>query len=695
MTRERSVVAGGCGFLLILAGVFVVAPELLGPTTPLLQRVLDTSGANTKQSLFVIGLAAVLGSILIARDRGGVTTAVRPDLNQLIRGVDSTAAGSEFDDRLQQLIEADDSTTRSQLAEQIRDDIRETAVTVLMRTETWTASEARAHLDRGAWTDDPQATAFFTQTPPPWTVRFHEWLGARSVIQQRLECVIDDLEDRLEMGATEAGIRQASAKPGQNTPSSAEQRPLPPNQRSDATRHQVAGDTDATTVDNTIEQTARVPDEVISQQDIESSALVESRTFGLAVGLVAVALGLVTGTKTPFLLGVVAVGYTISKYVTDAPPPAVAVTRTVGSDSPIPGDRVDVRVTVENVGDRPLSDLRVIDGPPDPLRVVEGSPSLLTSLQPGGTDTFSYTVQAKRGAFTFAETQLITRSLSNVRERTTTVTVPMRITCATLLDDLLLQEQTSQRIGAVKTDEGGTGIEFFGTREYRAGDPLSRINWNHLAKTGDLTTVQFREQRAPIVSIVIDQRDAARVAPSSAELDGVDLSVYAAEQAFLTLLDAGTQVGLITYGEQLTDIEPGSDATQRARVQSQLRAATDRYAAALGESAIESEQAVQQRGTPDIELLEEQVPRNAQVLVLSPATDEFAVEAVERLCAFGHPVTLLSPAVVGTEFVGQRRQRLERACRLQAIRETGAHVVDWQPEEAVQMAIARATTHYV
>lgn len=664
-----------CGTLLVLVGVLVHSPASLGPLAPMAQRSLESVLGNTGLTLVLIGLATGLASVVIA---GGSTEspAVQVNLDAVLGGVDSTPIGSTFDGRLRRLGRLVSRDRRADLESELREEVRETAVTVLVRNEGLSVAESRARLDEGSWTTDPQAEAFFSPLPPRWLVRLREWVRVRPAVEQRLERVLAELESKLELEGepssreTErpsAGVLDVTEEAVEGT-----------------VRHRI-DEIDGAGPDDQVAETVR------ANPGDASESVATPRRFGLTVGLVAVAVGLVTNVTTPFMLGLLAVGYSLTKYVTSTSASAVEVTRVLATDSPVPGDLVEVELTVENVGDRTLPDVRVVDGVPNALRVVEGSPSMATALQPDGSASVRYTLQALRGTYGFDETQVVLRDLGNVRERTIGVAVSTRLTGATRLDDLPLREQASQRIGAVKADRGGSGVEFYGTREYRPGDPLSRVNWNQLAKTGELTTVEFREQRAPIVAIVLDQREAARVAPTEGVLDGVDLSVYAAEQAFLALLDMGTEVGLIAYGEHLTDIEPASGPTQRALVQSRLRAATDRYAAALGEADVDATGAVYQRRSPEPAMIDRHVPPNAQVLVLSPATDDFAVEVTDRLAAFGHPVTLLSPAVTGTGSLGARRQRLDRACRLGEVRDRGTRVIDWEPSEPVQMAISRAT----
>ncbi len=677
MVHLRWVITALVGFLIVLAGVFVAAPGVMKPVSPLLERNLEAVLVNSAAALVVLGLASGLVGVLIA-NRAGSLAPEKPDLAAIRGGVNSTATGAEFDERLEELSVVDEVKDRADLVTDLREDLRGTAVTVLTRRGGLSADEVETQLDNGGWTDDPQAAAFFARLGPSWDVRLQEWLSPRSAVELRVDRVLAELEAHLDLPS--AGP-DSQAFVGTKTDRRAG------GQLENAAAHRV-GDEEAE-LDHRSVETERHPG-ADDETGGGTPQVVGTRRFGLTVGLLSAAIGLVTHTTGPFMLGFLAVGYSLTKYLTSAPEPHIEVTRLLASDSPVPGDLVEVELRVTNTGKRPLTDLRVVDGLPSALRIVEGSPAMATSLQPDATASLQYAFRAKRGTYTFDDTKLIARDLGNVWERALGLRLRTRLTVATQLDELALEEQTSQRIGTVKTDRGGSGVEFYSTREYRTGDPLSRVNWNQLAKSGELATIEFREQRSPTVAIVLDQREEARVAPTEAALDGVDLSVYAAEQAFLKLLDGGTEVGLITYGERLTDIEPANDAAQRALVQSRLRVATERYAAALGEAAVETAGAVYQRLSPEPQALEHHVPRNAQVLALSPAIDGFAVETTERLMALGHQVTLLTPSVSGAGTPGSRRARLDRACRLEAIRDEGTRVIDWQPDEPLQIAVARA-----
>lgn len=683
MSRARYLGVGLIAGLLALAVTVLVAPELLqGPRAgeairrlePLADRPGLVFGVAGTVLLGLVGVLVLMapGSLRLRDDPTPTGSA------ELLAGVSSATAGSDIDERLAALAKAR-PTERHAIGADLRDELRATAETVLHRTEGWDDETIDRRLETGDWTADPQAAAFLAGRPPPFRVRLREWLSLKTPTELRVERTVSALERRLTSGGTA----------GDGVSATPEARPGRPTQETDGHRPPSAGSADVATVST-----------VVGADALESAGgrgdPVARWNTPLIGGLFAVAVGLLVRMPVPVLLGVVAIGYTLPKYLSAAPRPTVEVRRTVEPERPLPGDVVTVTVAVENVGDRVLPDLRVIDEPPEALAVVDGAPAVTTALRPGETDAFRYRVRAKRGEFVFADTHVVVRGLGNVRQHAATVSLPTRLDCHTLLEEFPLYEQTALRIGTVKTDEGGSGIEFYSTREYRPGDPMRRINWHRLAKADELTTIEFREHRAAVVSLLIDQREAARIAPESTELDGVDLCVYAAERTFRHLMDAGNDVGIIALDdESLASIDVGAGVAQRARIQTQLRAATDRYAAALGADVVEPGAGVQTAAATSPDAIQRYLPRNAQVVLLSPAADDFVIETTEHLRAHGFPVVVLSPDVVGAASPGERVRRLDRHCRQQAIRDTGARLIDWDPEEPIESAVQRTVTRWL
>jgi len=176
-------------------------------------------------------------------------------------------------------------------------------------------------------------------------------------------------------------------------------------------------------------------------------------------------------------------------------------------------------------------------GPPDrrrrPARAIGrgGSPRLGTALRSGETVSYEYAVEARRGEHPFEPVHVVTRNLAGTaeRERTVSSTGPAAIRCVPALERVEtavpVRTQQTRLTGRVSTDVGGEGTEFYATRTYRPGDPLRRIDWNRRARTGDLATLEFREERAVTVVLVVDASSGAAVGPDPRGDDVVDRSV--------------------------------------------------------------------------------------------------------------------------------------------------------------------------
>ncbi|WP_459194841.1 DUF58 domain-containing protein [Halosimplex sp. J119] len=310
------------------------------------------------------------------------------------------------------------------------------------------------------------------------------------------------------------------------------------------------------------------------------------RVYRWRVGAVAaaalVALGLLYAS--PILLAATAVplGYVAYGALSSIPADAaIRVERSFADAAPQPGETVTVQLAVENASEGTLADVRVVDGVPDELTIVDGSPRTCVTLRPGESATLTYAVVALRGDFKFADPVVRLRSLAAGRVVTEAVPVTGDTTLSSLdpVSAAPVGSATLARAGTHPTDSGGEGLEFHSTREYRPGDSISRIHWRRFAKTNELTTVSYREERAVRVVVVVDARPVGRVRPRAGTPTAASLSGYAAERIYETLVDADVTTGVAAFGVDGTDLDTSTgagsvpwvggdwdDATARARM---------------------------------------------------------------------------------------------------------------------------------
>ncbi|WP_252701228.1 DUF58 domain-containing protein [Natronosalvus vescus] len=408
----------------------------------------------------------------------------------------------------------------------------------------------------------------------------------------------------------------------------------------------------------------------------------------LLVSLAAVLLG----APALFMLGVVPLGYVLVSIVSADPATTLSLERTIDDDRPRPGQPIRVTLSMTNEGDRVLPDVRLNDVVPDDVPVIDGSSATATAIRPGETVTHEYELLPPRGEYQFGSPRVRVRNLASSALDTLEPDVDgtTSFTCETLLDSFSLHDQTIQYVGRTPTDDGGNGIEFYAAREYRHGDPINRIDWHRLARTGELATIEHREERAvTMVFLVDDRRDVHRGSLSGGP-DSFDLTLYAASRGLLASLEDGnrTGFGLLQHGSW---IDPGSGSDVRQRVEETIDdEAPHRIRADGGRLAID---------------IENRLPRNAQVVFCSPLTDDTAVDLIEYLRLRGRAVTVISPdmttSVSDSESAtaidattntppGAMISRLERRNRLDELRGLGSTVVDWNLAEPLSVDIVRA-----
>lgn len=402
-----------------------------------------------------------------------------------------------------------------------------------------------------------------------------------------------------------------------------------------------------------------------------------------AAALLAAGAGLVS-TRPPLLLAsVVAVGYAAYARGARAPVATLSVEREVDDPEPDAGDAVAVTTTVTNEG-ATLFDLRVYDGVPDALAVTGGDARTNVALRPGASVTLEYEVTAARGEHTWTDPTAVTRDASGAHEREEPVEGPATtVTCVPSLasiEGFPLRALTTPHTGRVASREPGAGVEFHSLREYRPGDPMSRVDWHHLARTGELATQQFHAERMATVLLLFDVRPAAYAATPDGEHEAVAAALEAGRRLLGGLLDDGNRVGLAGLGVETCWLEPGLGREHRARAERFLATAAPLSTTPPDDPFVPRR----------LRELRGRLRGEVQVVWLSPLLDVYGVAVARRLESAGHAVTAVSPDVTGGETPGQRVARAERETRMARLREVGVRVVDWRPAEPVEVAVTRA-----
>ena len=407
-----------------------------------------------------------------------------------------------------------------------------------------------------------------------------------------------------------------------------------------------------------------------------------------ALALVPVGLGVLLRHPPLVLVGALGVAFAGYARGDTAPDLDVTIERELSDPTPDPGDEVTVTLRIRNDGDGVLPDLRAVDGVPAAL-ATDDPARLGTALRPGRTATFSYRVTAIRGAHEWDPVHVLARNPSGSRERDARIDAEGATTlrCAPELEataSLPLRGLTTVYSGRVPTDVGGAGIEFHSTREYRHGDPAKRVNWARYARTGELSTLEFREERAATVVVCIDAREGAYLAPDPESPNAVERSVEAAAQAVPALLDSGDRVGVAAFAPGDCRLDPGVGDDHAARARELLATHPSLAPTPSDERFLP---------TTWVRRFRRWLPADAQVLFCTPLPDDYAATVARRLDAYGHAVTVISPDPTADDTPGHRLAGIERANRVSRLRSAGIRVLDWG-EESLATELERADARW-
>jgi uncharacterized protein (DUF58 family) len=351
-----------------------------------------------------------------------------------------------------------------------------------------------------------------------------------------------------------------------------------------------------------------------------------------------------------------------------------------GADMP-----VQVTLQITNAGGT-LEDVLITDKLSPRLKILDGSAQHLLHLAKGQTVNLTYTVSGPRGYYPFPGLRVETRDHFGLVSREETLPTPGQLF---VLPSVLRLKQITIRTrktrvysGTIPARVGGHGVEFFGLREYQAGDSPRWINWRASARHAfSMYSNEFEQERVADVGIILDGRLKTNVFDKEHSL--FEYSVLAAAALADVLLSQGNRVGLLNYGRFLHWTFPGYGKIQRERI---LQALTH---AQVGSSTVFSE----------LEYIPARLfPTHSQIILVSPLDAE-DVKVLVQLRARGYQVMVISPDPIAfelnylqkSESVDQaaRLLRMERNLLIHKLQRAGIQVLDWDVSQPFDQVVKR------
>lgn len=404
--------------------------------------------------------------------------------------------------------------------------------------------------------------------------------------------------------------------------------------------------------------------------------------FLLIVGLIfgMIILGLATLQNELLILAIPLVTYLCAAILQRPEAVQFTVTRQVIPETAPQGTPITVKLTLTNEG-AAIDELAVEDVLPYGVRQLDGKSTWVSFLPERGKVELEYVIEAPRGEYDVYEVRVYARDFSGLFEETLVFkTTPQLVIHPHYpkVDRIKIRPpQTRGFSGPIEARQGGTGIGFWGIREYQPHDPRRQINWRRTARSErELYTNLFEQERVADVGLILDSRERTNIIGDGDSL--FEHAVRATAALAENFLDDGNRVSLLVYGSGIGRVYPGYGRLQRNRILHELARATPGMNYALENLT---------------HLPTRLFPAKSQLVLISPLIPQ-DIPTIARMRAYGYAVLVVSPDPIAYEAAlysdfsspAYRIASAERSFMLRQVRQSGAQIVNWQvtaPLEAV------------
>lgn len=363
------------------------------------------------------------------------------------------------------------------------------------------------------------------------------------------------------------------------------------------------------------------------------------------------------------------------------PVPQLQVTRNLSAEKITEGTSLQVSVEVTNEGSH-LEEVMIEDHLPGSLKPVEGRNQARVNLTAPGSLHLDYTLQPGRGKYRLDHLLITSSDPFGLFNQYHQIPLPATLLVSPPSKPIrffqIRPRLTRGFAGPIPARRGGSGSDFFGIRDYQAGDPTRRINWLASGRHEEgLFTNEFEQETITDVGLILDARLSVNLVTDGSNL--FEYSVLAAAGLAETLLRQGHRVSLLSFGQSLQRVFPGYGKIQLQRILNQLAQIKPGM-----NYALESLKSLPTR----------LFPASSQLILITPLVKEDR-EALLGLCAQGYSLLVLSPQFdpAGLRFdpeilpEAHRLKQIEYRLLIRDLKRAGIRVAEWQVDRPLENAI--------
>lgn len=242
-----------------------------------------------------------------------------------------------------------------------------------------------------------------------------------------------------------------------------------------------------------------------------------SSRFWLVIGIVfgLLLFGMATLQGGVIILTIPFLAYLAVAILFAPPDVQFKVDRQIGTPVVAQNSPVQVRISFKHEGPG-ADELYISDELPPQLEPIQGKAVQLRPLQSGETFEYDYTVRCARGRYVFSGITITLSEHFGLLERQMPLPIAGEIRSVPEVPHLrkltINPQQTRGFSGPIPSRQGGSGMIFWGVREYNMGDYLRRINWKISSRhSQDLFTNEYEQERIADVGLILDAREKTNI----------------------------------------------------------------------------------------------------------------------------------------------------------------------------------------
>jgi len=260
----------------------------------------------------------------------------------------------------------------------------------------------------------------------------------------------------------------------------------------------------------------------------------------------------------------------------------IKVNRVLDKRKCFAGEYIHIRITVHNKGPNAIDHLEIYDAYPETMDLVLGENYLYTRINANAKAEFSYILRTPvRGLFKVGPTKVIIHDRLGFYEEETIkqdfdeVLVYPSYEDIKKLKTLGAKRQLGKMFGMHRTKLKGTGMEFWGIRDYHPEDAFRYIDWKAFSRTNKLQIREFETEKNIRVMVLLDTSQS--MDQGLIRNTKLEFSIRAVVLLSHMAQERKDMIGLATFNSKVnTFIKPGHGTTQFNRIIEDLAYTTPR-----------------------------------------------------------------------------------------------------------------------